>query len=543
MHIKSFPLPFATPLLSDYLRDSPKIRSFFPTDFRNNWREVLAARSGFSLPRKAVQEALERQNRRRGASAETLANIAKLGDPNTLAVVTGQQAGMLGGPLYTFYKTMTVLKLSDTLQRRYPQYNFIPVFWLEVNDSDFAEINHIHYIDQQNELQRLSLAEGPHDRLKPIADRKIPAEIAQWRHKLQEDFFDSEFKAAALDRFLGRYQAAHSYSEAFAALLNDFFRKYGLVLIDPTDDALLQLSVPRFQQALDEAPALYARFSDQSEAVQTAGYPAQIKPVPQQTFLFFQDEGGQRVRIDYRDDGRLALNYPDQIQNVTAAELRQRLNATSARLLPNVAMRPLMQDSLLPTAAYVAGPGEITYFAQLGALYRYFDIPMPVIYPRHSLTIVEGKLQKNIRKFALDYPTLLANRPDFIQYYLENFGDRTLYRALENTGKQIDDSLAALQKTIESADPTLLNPLEKTRQSIDSNFQKFSSRITRSLEEKSKTEVQQLEKILANLLPANNYQERVLSMVYFCIKYGLDFVDRLYEALPDAVDKHHVVEL
>ncbi|MCB0292935.1 MAG: bacillithiol biosynthesis BshC, partial [Calditrichaeota bacterium] len=93
------------------------------------------------------------------------------------------------------------------------------------------------------------------------------------------------------------------------------------------------------------------------------------------------------------------------------------------------------------------------------------------------------------------------------------------------------------------ADPTLLSPLEKTRQSIDSNFQKFSSRITRSLEEKSKIEVQQLEKILANLLPDQNYQERVLSMVYFCIKYGLDFVDRLYAALPDAVDKHHVVEL
>lgn len=543
MEIRALQLSEKNSLFADYLENSEKARAFYPYHFRDDWQNALAGRGGFETPWREMAEILLAQNRRWGASEETLNNIRRLNSPQTLAVVTGQQAGALGGPLYTFYKTITVLKLAGQLAREFPDYTFVPVFWMEVNDSDFQEIGAVQYLSKENELRRLVLQESPEEAQQPVFARRLDGQIQQWRQTLEQDFFDTEFKTAALDLFLGCYAPGQGYADAFAALMQHFFGKYGLILFNPAEAAVSALASSLFTKSLTSAPEILKIFAERSNALESAGYAPQIQLGDRQTLLFFTDERKRRVRIDFDENGGFVLKYPDGYQSLAREVLLKKCAETPGTFSPNVALRPLMQDLLLPGAAYVAGPAETAYFAQIEALYGHFRIPMPVIYPRHRLTIAEGKVHKNVQKFNLAYEEILAGRPDFSAEFLRRSAGQGLNQSLQSAGERIRQALAELQQEIAAADPTLVNTLEKTRQSIEDSFGKLGGKITRSLEERNQAQVRQLEKVLLHLLPGNQPQERVLNMLYFCIKYGMDFVDRLLTLLPEDSERQYLVSL
>ena len=530
-------------IFNDYLHNPEKIRAFYPHHFTGNWAKVIDERSHFTIPRAELVAALRNQHSRWNTGKATLQHIEKLADSNTFAVVTGQQAGVLGGPLYTFFKTMTVINLAKQLQQQFPEKQFVPVFWLEVNDSDFAEIAKTHYLTKENELKTLQLDESPDEADKPIAARKISDAVAKWREIADADFFDTEFKSAALDAFIGSYKSGRGYADAFADLLLTFFGEHGLVLFDPSGSGVCRLAQPLFEKALTNADKILNVANQRNNELSDAGYGTQIHFNPNQTLLFLNDKNARRVRVDIDDSGQFLLKYPDGHRPVAREDLLKTCSDSPQYLSPNVALRPLMQDSLLPTVAYVGGPSEVAYFAQVAALYSHFEIPMPVIFPRHRLTIVEGKIQKQIDKNELDFAEILENRPDFIDTVIRNGAGQQLFNSVESTSKTISDTLNALHSQLEAVDPTLVNSLEKTRDSIEGNFEKLSGKIVRSLEQRNETLVRQLEKIQLNLLPGGNYQERVLSMLYFIVKYGPDFVENLLENLPEDPSPHYIVKL
>lgn len=543
MEIQTLQLSEKNSLFADYLENFEKVRAFYPYNSRNDWQSALAGRGGFQTPRQEMAEILLGQNRRWGAGEETLHNIRRLNSPKTLAVVTGQQAGVFGGPLYTFYKIITVLKLARKLARDFPGYTFVPLFWMEVNDSDFQEIGAVQYLSKENELRRLALEENPEEALQPVSARRVDEQIPRWRQTLAQDFFDTEFKEAALDLFLGCYAPGQGYPDAFAGLLQRFFGKHGLVLFNPAEAAASSLASSLFKQSLTAAPEILNIFAGRQRALESAGYAPQIQLSDRQTLLFFTDEQKRRVRIDFDEDGEFLLKYPEGYQSVAREVLLKKCAETPGNFSPNVALRPLVQDWLLPTLAYVAGPAEAAYFAQVETLYRYFQIPMPVIYPRHRLTIAEGKVHKNVQKFNLEYEEILSGRPGFSAEFLRRSAGQGLHQALQSADDRIRQALTELQQQLAAADPTLVNTLEKTRQSIEESFGKLSGKISRSLEEKNQAQVRQLEKVLLHLRPANQPQERVLSMLYFCVKYGMDFVERLLAVLPEDSERHYLVSL
>jgi bacillithiol biosynthesis cysteine-adding enzyme BshC len=530
-------------LFARYLSDFTKVNIFYRHNFRDDWPAAIQRRSAFETPRKEVAEILTAQNQRWGAAPETLDNIRRLGNSKTLAVVTGQQTGILGGPLYTFYKTMTVLKLTEKLRKDYPAHDFVPLFWMEVNDSDFKEICALHYISKDNRLKRLAAEETAADALKPVFARDVAEGIQQWRQILQEDFFDTEFKEGTLDLFLSSYSPRQSYADAFARLLQRFFGKYGLVIFNPADPAIAQLAKPLFSETLTSAAEILNGLNERNAALQDAGYAPQITFMDNQTLLFFNDDHLRRVRVDFAEKGQFLLKYPEGYQPVQREKLLQNGPGMAHTLSPNVALRPLVQDFLLPTIAYIAGPAEVAYFAQVETLYRRFDIPMPLIYPRHRLTIAEGKIQKNMRKFNLDYTEILPPPPDFMDTFIRQLTDRKIYDHLQSAQQDIFRSMEEFKKHLAAFDPTLVNALKKTRGNIEGSFRQLSAKIDRSLEQKNQVQLQQLKSILLYLYPENNYQERVLNPIYFCIKYGPNFMDDLLRVLPEETDRHYMVNL
>ena len=543
MELSLLKLPESPAIFLDYISNFSKVKSFFQHNFRDDWPAVIESRSNFDIPRKAIVEILQTQNKQWDAPKATFANIQKLADKNTFAIVTGQQAGTLGGPLYTMFKTMTVLRLSEQLNRDFPQYNFVPVFWMEVNDSDFEEIASIKYINKENQIKQLAITETEADRQKPIAARYLDDQMQQWRQEVEDDFFDTEFKEKTLSLFFDCYASGHSLADAFARLLLNLFGNRGLIVLNPAGPDVCALAAPLFKKTLSNPTEIIDKFTERGEALKTAGYTAQIRFNEQQTLLFFNDTEMRRVRIDIDTEGQFRLKYPDGYKPIDRESLLKTCSERPEYLSPNVALRPLLQDNLLPTVAYVAGPSEAAYYAQIEVLYRYFQIPMPVIFPRHRVTLVEKKAEKIIQKNNLDYISLLSNRADFIETFIRENASQNLFNSLETTEKQIKDALENLRNLIKENDSTLLNPLDKTRQNIEGSFGKLSNKVTRSLEEKNKILVNQLERVLQNLLPGNNFQERELNFIYFAIKYGTGLLDEIYETLPENTDEHVVIKL
>lgn len=543
MNISSKNIPFANRLLTDYINGETAVDSFYSHAYKSDWQSVIDSRAGFNYPRKALSEVLELQNKALGAGETTLSNIKKLTDENTFAVVTGQQAGLLGGPLYTIYKTITVIKQAAQLQKAFPDYHFLPVFWMEVNDSDFEEIRKTWFYDKSNQINELAVAEDPAEAGRAVAGRKFGDAVPDLREVLEAGSYDTEFRPAVLDKYFKAYAPNVGIADSFGELLHGLFGEYGLVTLNPAGPDICRLVNPLYRQAIERAADLNGILQSRSQALEAAGYGTQINIRDDQTLLFYIDSDYRRLRIDMDGNGGFRLKDGDGYRAIGKDKL---LNVCADRtefLSPNVALRPLMQDWLLPTVAYVGGPSEVAYMAQVQAVYQALDMPMPKILPRHRLTIIEAKYRKLIEKYNLDEEKLLTAGPDFVSETIQDISDPTLYDAVDAAEKRIKAALADLEEIVKTVDETLMNPLGKTRGNIENSFGKFQGRITGALEQQNKIAVQQLERLVTAMLPDGVPQERIINPVYFLIKYGPDFVDRLLAALPDDPLPHYLVDL
>ncbi len=359
----SLTLPESPPLFADYLYAFPKVKDFFRWDPEQNREECFTERLRHYQFREEISKILLSQNRQWNASEKVIRDIEKFRDPKTIAVVTGQQVGLFGGPLYTIYKIGTAVKLAEEFNERYPSWHFVPLFWMEVGDSDYEEINHIHLIDAGNQLLRLSLSGSAEDH-RSIYQRSIPKEIKDLHQQLIPLYPANEFRDAILKKAADSYSPGKKFPAAFAEWIHFVLGENGIPLICPADKTLARLAQPLFRKALEDGPRLLSLFSTVNRQLSGANYHAQIQLNENQTLLFYEAEDGSRSRIDLAG-GDFVIRSPQRDRQISASELFTLLSKHPERFTPNVALRPLMQDWLLPTGVYVAGPAEISYAAQL----------------------------------------------------------------------------------------------------------------------------------------------------------------------------------
>jgi bacillithiol biosynthesis cysteine-adding enzyme BshC len=530
-------------LFEDYLSDFNKLKSFYHFNPFSDWDVAIQKRAGHKFERKKLADILAAQNKMWKAPPEVLENISKLTSPNCFAVVTGQQAGIFTGPLYTIYKIITAIKLSEWLSVEYPKYTFVPCFWLEVDDHDFKEINHLRFINKENELHRLELSETPGDELKPVYMRHINTEIEGWKAEINDQLFQTEFMDSVLEKFFDSYSGQLSYADAFATLVLKFFGNLGLVVLNPADPEIKKLGRPIYQKAVESPEKIQEQLKDRNAALTQSHLPAQILFQPEQTLLFYTDEKDQRVRIDFDEKGDFLLKYGDKYRRLEHQKLVNIIGESPERISPNVALRPLIQDSILPTAGYVAGPAEVAYFAQLSALYDYFGQTMPVIYPRHRITIVESKIRKIIEKLGIDFSDLFSHRSDFWEYFIQQKQGKDTFDKIGAIQSNIAAKLNELEKIVAEVDPTLINAIQKTAQRIDSGIEQIMGKIINAMKQGEAIEMNQVKRALLFIFPENNYQERVINIIYFLIKYGPDLISNLYNELPVDTRSHYLIYL
>jgi bacillithiol biosynthesis cysteine-adding enzyme BshC len=524
-------------LSRDYVEKSGAAASFFNGDFRDPAayeRQAEAVRDA-GIRREALAEILSDQNRRYGCGPRTLARIDQIARDRAGAIVTGQQAGLFSGPLYTIYKALTAIKLAESLGAR-GLGAMVPIFWLASDDHDAAEVDHITLLDRDNALQDIRcLFPSPGSKI-PLSERPVPADIEDVFRRLDELTPDSEFKPGVLARLRDDYAPGRPFSEAMARWMTHLFGEAGLILMDPSDPRLRLLGADVFRREIagDSPSTRSAR--ETSARLLAAGYDPAIHLHEGILNLFFVET--ERKTVESKD-GAYVIKETGRVFG--RDELADLAGRKPSLFSPNVLLRPIYQDTLLPTVAYVGGPGEIAYFAQMKEIYESFGRPMPIIYPRHSETILENKIGHILEKYGLRLQDLWRDAAGSIGRTADQQIPENIRVGLLQALEHLDGDLDALKAGIAAFEPTLGEAAGQAQGKIRQQLEFLDRKVRQAAKKRDDIAQRQLQKSVDHLYPGNRLQERVFNIVPFLMKYGFSFLDRLDRGVEIGSIDHQVV--
>jgi len=532
-------LPGISSLIEDYFYAFGKVDEFYNGDFRDptafqNQMEKVKSRT---LPRKKVAATLKAQNQKYGCGVKTQKNINKLLDQQTYAVVTGQQVGLFSGPLYTIYKTLTAIKLAQYLNQN-SEVCVVPIFWMASDDHDFQEINHIHILDKNNQIQKIQYAsETFADRI-PASNILLTSNIERCLQELDVSTHDTEFKKDVLYDLSDAYQSGRSFADAFAVWMTRLFKSHGLIFMDASHPDFKALGKQVFHQEIAEDSPSTQQALEASGKLHDKNYKSQIQLHDGILNVFFVDRQRQTIKIKDSDF------YIKGIERaVTKTELLDQVETSPHRFSPNVLLRPMYQDALLPTVAYIGGPSEIAYFAQMKGIYECFNLPMPVVYPRKTVTLLENRMDRILSRYALTVPDMWQNVDRIITKIVKRQIPESIGDALNAATSHIQQDFASIKKEVAFFEPTLEQPVMRTLGKLNHQLHALERKIQQASKNKNEVVTRQIQTVHNRLYPDNRLQERVFNIVPILMKHGYTVADRLIEAINIECHDHQVIRL
>lgn len=525
-----------SPLYLDYLAGSPRLDPFLPAGgFELAGIASAAERTGgLERPLSAVAEALARQQEARGAPAAARRARA-LASPGASAIVTGQQAGLFGGPLFVLWKALATVAVARRLEAERGR-PVVPVFWVASEDHDFAEVRSTTIVDASGALRALRYD----PRLEPLGRPAWDIELDETVGGLVDEL------AQALPAALGRdetvelvgacYRAGETLSSAFARLVSQLLPE--LVVLDPADEALKPHMLPVLRRELGEASPSSRLALEAGQALLAAGYHQQV-PVRAGFLNLFAIVDGQRR----------ALATSGSTVEVRGTRERWLLEDALARLereprawSPSALLRPLVQDALLPTAAYVAGPAEIAYHAQIGSGYAHFGVPRPALVPRPSLTLVEPAQARALEAEQLTLGDLAGDPERMVtRWAREDYPD--VEAAFARAREAIERELGAVEAVLGSHDATLRPATAAARGRALHQVNGLHEKSLRALKKRDQGRADRLRRTRDVLLPGGSLQERGLGLIGLIGRHGRAIVPLLEERLLPFARGHQVVWL
>ncbi len=530
-------IPRTSRLFNDFLYDYEKVSRFY-TDCGRTVSPLAdhARRVGAQqFDRKRVCDALERINRRAGSGELTFKHIEMLRRAGSVAIVTGQQAGLFSGPLYTIHKALTVIKLAACLREQGVE--AVPVFWIASEDHDYEEVNHTRVVDREGHLKTIVYEACEHPPEAPVGHIKLCEGINKTIDEFIAELPPSEFMPAIEQDLRESYADGTGFAEAFARLLARLFKNYGVVLLDPLDEELKQVAAPLYAQAIEKSSEIARALVERSRELEEAGYHAQVHTSEDMVPLFIMDDG-RRVAMT-EQDGRFFVKGSDR--SFDKQELAELARKCPVCFSPNVTLRPVVQDYLLPTAAYIGGPAEIAYFAQIRAVYETLGRQEPCILPRASFTIIEGRHQKTMKKYRLELSDFFDGLHSAITKVVEQSLDRDTANTFAETERMLDEQMNKLEASLRRTDPTLSASLKHARAKIIYQIEHLRTRFIHASARREETTYRQVERAYTTLLPEKNLQERELNVYYFLSRYGPGLIDELYAAADLGFSNHRLV--
>ena len=535
-------IPHQTRLFLDYLKDPTQLREFYPTAVRfhhelpNRAAEVLKAHT---TDRNALCDALQEMNTAWGAGDATLRNIALLRDSDCVAVVSGQQAGLFTGPLYTIYKALSAVKLAGCLSQR--QTKAVPVFWVATEDHDFPEVAKAEFIGRDCKLTQIGVSADLHREGLPVGRAVIDDSITNVVGQLLEMLPSSEF-TSDLDAVLrDAWRPGRTFGEAFARTMTALLGNHGLVLLDPLHPRLKQLAAPLYARAASRAHEIAAAIDARSKRLIESGYHAQVTATENSFPLFLHDDSGARHALLRGPDGKYVTKQNGT--SYTAEELAAMAQSQPERFSPNVTLRAVVQDFLLPTIAYYGGAAEIAYFAQTTEVYRLLDRPITPILPRSSLTMVERHTSRVLERYGLRLEDLFTGPENVLKRVVEEHLGTSTAQSFTKTEESVNSELDRLREELRSIDPTLADALETGRRKINYQLEGLRSRFYRAQMSRDETAQRQIQRAFDQLVPHKELQERHINITSLLARHGRYVAEWIYNAINIGSNEHQIVFL
>lgn len=513
-HIPYSETGFFSNLILDYLSGKPELKSFYESEpGLFSFGKKIKERGLINIDRKFLADVLSEQNIPLNDNAKVLANIELLRNNNAFTVTTGHQLNLFTGPLYFVYKIISTINLAEKLKQQYPENDFVPVYWMHCEDHDFAEINHIHLFGKKIEWK-----EEHHGAAGEISTASLTSVIAELKSILGESANANELISLFSEAYLNHTNLA----DAMRFLCHQLFGHYGLVILDARDKRLKQIFIPQLKEDIFNHPN-FKSVEQSSSELEQLGYKTQVNPREINCFYL---TNGKRERIIKTEKGFEVLNTS---LCFSKEELEKEIDNHPEKFSPNVVLRPLYQEHILPNLAYIGGAGELSYWLQYKRMFNAAKVSFPLLVLRNSVMVVDETVKTKIEKLGLAAKDFFATEEKLVNDFIAansasetDLGDeqqkmKELFQSVKSKAKQVDTTLEA---SIEAELQKQLKVLEQ-----------LESRIQRAEKKKYETSIHQIKSIREKLFPANSLQERHENISTFYLRYGSSFIDILKQNL------------
>ena len=535
-------LPSLNPLLPAYLYQYDRVDSFYDgqahlslESLKERAESVL--KNPPSYPRDQLVERTIEFNQRVGASEKVFQNLEKLRSSRTLAVVTGQQPGLFGGPAFTVYKALTAVRLAQILNEE--GYSAVPVFWLASDDSDFQEVHSTSFFDAGGDLFSVNYPDPQMNSSRMVGTIPLNA-VEECFSQLQEQGPRGEFQKEVLQILQDTYPPSKDFREASGSWLSHLFRPYGLILFDALLPQYKQGLESLFSVAIRKRQEIVQVLKERAEMLREKGFEPQVQ-IRDSESLIFWTEGEERYKLEYGAE-RYHKKAGTPLQ-LSCQQLLEEVGKQAGRLAPNVLLRPIVQDHLFPTVTYVGGPAEVAYYAQICAMSPFWNKEMAV-FPRVGITLVDRKAQRLLRKYGLKVTDILQRAPQEISRRIVEGNDpEQILGKLESVKEELGTALKSLGNDIVKIDPTVAEMLGGAEKKILYQIEKVQKRFVANSRNQQENFGKHLDYLYSHLYPKGKFQERVISFNQFLSEEGPNLVERLMNVINPFCPSHQVVYL
>lgn len=506
-------------LFEDYLEQSEKVKPFYSNHiYKKDFASYLEKKPFSEVNRPVLVNVLQAQaDLVNNTSSKSLNNINLLQGSTTYTVTTGHQLCLFTGPLYFIYKIISSINLCESLKRNFPNKDFVPVYWMASEDHDFEEINHVNVFGKKivwNSTQKGAVGEFSTEGLKEV--------VAE----LKTILGDNENSKDLIHLFEKAYAGHSNLADATRYLVNALFGEYGLVVLDGNDAELKVLFKEEFKKDIFEGTSF--REVSNSIVELKKHYSAQV--TPREINVFYKDKG-IRERIDKQGERFAVLN--SEI-NFSKEELENIIGNSPEKLSPNVVLRPLYQQKILPNVAYVGGPGELAYWLEYKNMFDTFKISMPILMPRNFVLVLDKANQNKLQKLNLSSGDIFKDGEELVKQLIKTQHNDI---NLEDAKNQLAKLYSEINETVVNIDKTLGGTAEAEKQKAINGLAVIEQKINKALKQKSETDVNQIWSLKEKLFPKNSPQERYDNFSMYYSKYGKEFIACLKSELTYDLEK------
>jgi bacillithiol synthase len=528
MQVKKSTLTYAqtayfSKLILDYLEGNSSLRSFYTHAPKlKAFKMAMDVKREQNINRELLVEVIEEQYKQAKCNFPASSTQLLL-KQDTFTVTTGHQLCLFSGPLYFIYKIISTINLAEQLSQAYPESNFVPVFWMASEDHDFAEVNHIHLFGKKIEWNPTE----PNIGAMPVG-KIATASVAQVLSELAPILGNSEHAQQLMKLFENAYSGSKNLSEATRILAHELFGKYGLVILD-ADDKRLKAAFSSILLNDIQEQTNFKLVNESIAKLEELGYKSQVNPREINSFYI---DGATRERI-LVEDGKYRINNSNKV--FTLAEITVELQSYPERFSPNVVLRPLYQEYILPNLAYIGGGGELAYWLEYKAMFDFHNIQFPILILRNSLLWIESNLLEKWNKFNFSEAEFFSDVDVLVKEYIAK--NRSVEFNLAEEQEKIKLAFSSISEKVQKIDSTLKASAEGELQKALSGILSIENKVLKAEKQKQETTLNQIKKSKEKLFPQGELQERYENLSAFYSKYGIEFIEALKANL-DPLDFH-----